>query len=64
MLRCYLRWDRPEVEEANRNAPNFSRIFKEMILVTSAEKLMLRTTKGNVIKRASIQLYEREIHEM
>ncbi|KAG1733502.1 putative aminoadipate reductase [Suillus lakei] len=51
----------PDVEEANQEAPAFSRIFKEMILVTRSEKLMLRAGKGTVIKKATVKLYEEEI---
>ncbi|KAI6125333.1 putative nonribosomal peptide synthetase [Pisolithus croceorrhizus] len=49
------------VEEANKDAPNFSRIFKEMILVTSRDKPMTRAGKGTVTKKATISLYESEI---
>ena len=52
---------RSVVEEANKDAPNFSRIFKEMILVTSTDKPMLRAGKGTVTKKATIKLYEPEI---
>ena len=52
---------RSVVEEANKDAPNFSRIFKEMILVTSTDKPMLRAGKGTVTKKATIKLYESEI---
>ncbi|KAF8438365.1 putative aminoadipate reductase [Boletus edulis BED1] len=50
-----------EIEEANKEAPAFSRIFKEMILVTSKEKPMLRAGKGTVIKKATMKLYESEV---
>ncbi|KAI6017887.1 putative aminoadipate reductase [Pisolithus marmoratus] len=55
---------RPVVEEANQDAPNFSRIFKEMILVTSRDKPMLRTGKGTVTKKATLSLYESEINAL
>ncbi|KIO03672.1 hypothetical protein M404DRAFT_1001160 [Pisolithus tinctorius Marx 270] len=51
----------PVVEEANKDAPSFSRIFKEMILVTSKDKPMLRASKGTVTKKATLSLYESEI---
>ncbi|KAI5992131.1 hypothetical protein EDD15DRAFT_2519217 [Pisolithus albus] len=51
----------PVVEEANKDAPNFSRIFKEMILVASRDKPMLRAGKGTVTKKATLSLYEAEI---
>ena len=52
---------RQDIEEANKEAPAFSRIFKEIILVTSKEKPMLRAGKGTVIKKATMKLYEPEI---
>ncbi|KAF9244919.1 putative aminoadipate reductase [Melanogaster broomeanus] len=54
----------PEVEEANKEAPTFSRIFKEMILVISKEKPMLRTGKGTVMKKATMTQYESEIEAL
>ncbi|OAX31791.1 putative aminoadipate reductase [Rhizopogon vinicolor AM-OR11-026] len=54
----------PEVEEANKEAPAFSRIFKEMILVTSREKPMLRVGKGTVNRKATVKLYEEEINTL
>lgn len=54
----------PVVEEANTDAPNFSRIFKEMILVTSRDKPMLRAGKGTVTKKATMSLYEAEINAL
>ncbi|KAI6156286.1 putative nonribosomal peptide synthetase [Pisolithus thermaeus] len=52
---------RPVVEEANDDAPNRSRIFREKILVTSRDKPVLRTGKGTVTKKATLSLYESEI---
>ncbi|KAG1835812.1 putative aminoadipate reductase [Suillus subalutaceus] len=54
----------PEIEEANNEAPAFSRIFKEMILVTHSEKPMLRAGKGTVTKKATVNLYEEEINAL
>ncbi|EIW76878.1 acetyl-CoA synthetase-like protein [Coniophora puteana RWD-64-598 SS2] len=54
----------PAVEEANKDAPAFSRIFKEMILVTNPDKPMLRAGKGTVNKKATIKLYESEIDDL
>lgn len=49
------------IEEANREAPAFSRIFKEMIILTSAGKPLPRVAKGTVAKKAAVKLYEAEI---
>ncbi|KAG2133342.1 putative aminoadipate reductase [Suillus clintonianus] len=54
----------PEIEEANKAGPAFSRIFKEMFLVTRREKPMLRAGKETVTKKAVIQLYEEEINAL
>ncbi|KAG2347280.1 acetyl-CoA synthetase-like protein [Suillus weaverae] len=54
----------PEIEEANKAGPAFSRIFKEMILVTRKEKPMPRAGKGTVTKKAVSQIYEEEINAL
>ncbi|KAJ4490659.1 acetyl-CoA synthetase-like protein [Lentinula aciculospora] len=54
----------PVIEEANRIAPSFSRVFKEMILVTSSDKPLPRVGKGTVAKKAALTLYETEINEL
>ncbi|KAG2103392.1 putative aminoadipate reductase [Suillus discolor] len=54
----------PEIEEANKAGPAFSRIFKEMVLVTCKEKPMPRTGKGTITKKAASQLYEEEINSL
>jgi hypothetical protein len=55
---------RPIIEEANQNAPAFSRIFKEMILFTSSDKPLPRSGKGTVQRKAAITLYATEIESM
>ncbi|KAG2117013.1 putative aminoadipate reductase [Suillus discolor] len=54
----------PDIEDANKEALAFSRIFKEMILVTHGEKPMLRAGKGTVMKKATLKLYEEEINAL
>jgi hypothetical protein len=51
----------PAVEEANRSAPAFGRIFKEMILVARPDKPLPRAAKGTVNHKAAIALYDEEI---
>jgi hypothetical protein len=58
--KCY----RPIVEEANRVAPAFSRIFKEMILIASADKPLPRAGKGTVMRKAALVQYQTEIDNM
>ncbi|KAG9007856.1 hypothetical protein FRB94_013912 [Tulasnella sp. JGI-2019a] len=52
-------WDK--VGEANAFAPQYSHIFKEMILITSVNKLMPLTAKNTVIRKVALALYESEI---
>ncbi|KAG6834086.1 hypothetical protein H0H93_012056, partial [Arthromyces matolae] len=42
------------IEEANKVAPAFSRLFKEMILFTSKDKPLPRTGKGTVMRKAAL----------
>ncbi|KAN0082898.1 hypothetical protein V8E55_008693 [Tylopilus felleus] len=51
----------PLVDEANKAAPAFSRIFKEMILITAPEKPIPRTPKGSIQKKVTIKTYASEI---
>ncbi|TFK51599.1 acetyl-CoA synthetase-like protein [Heliocybe sulcata] len=54
----------PVVEEANESAPAFSRIFKEMILVTSPWKPLVRAPKGTVMRKAILAEYAQEIENL
>lgn len=57
-------WDRPAIEEGNKIAPSFSRIFKEMILIVNPDKPLPRVGKGTVAKKAALTLYEAEINKL
>ncbi|KAF8869423.1 putative aminoadipate reductase [Infundibulicybe gibba] len=52
------------IEEANKVAPAFSRIFKELILVASKDKSLPRTGKGTVMRKAALKLYDQEIEHL
>lgn len=52
------------MDEANKSAPTFARIFKEMILVTAKGKPLPRVGKGTVAKKAALKLYDAEIDAM
>ncbi|KAI4521215.1 acetyl-CoA synthetase-like protein [Schizophyllum commune Loenen D] len=54
----------PIVEEANRTAPAYSRIFKELILITRKGKPLPRTEKGTVMRRLALQVYKDEIEKI
>ncbi|KAJ3758360.1 acetyl-CoA synthetase-like protein [Lentinula raphanica] len=54
----------PHVEEANRLVPAFSRIYKETILVSSLDKPLPRAAKGTILRKATYQLYEKEIDRL
>jgi hypothetical protein len=54
----------PAVEEANRSASAFGRIFKEMVLVARPDKPLPHTAKGTVDRKAAIALYDEEIRAL
>jgi hypothetical protein len=51
----------PAVEEANRTAPAFGRVFKEMILATKPGKPLPRVGKGSISRKRALMLYDQEI---
>ena len=57
-------YTRPVVEEADKIAPAFSRIYKEMILFATSEKPLPRVGKGTVARKAAIALYTSEIDKL
>lgn len=52
---------RPSVELANTYAPSHSRLFKQMIIITSLSKPMPMTAKGSIQKSSVVKLYQDEI---
>ncbi|KAK0492011.1 NRPS-like enzyme [Armillaria luteobubalina] len=52
-------WD--TVSKANEEAPQHSRIFKEMIIVTHPSKPFTFTSKGTLRRRAILEAYSKEI---
>ncbi|KAN0080413.1 hypothetical protein V8E55_009979 [Tylopilus felleus] len=54
----------PAIEEANKIAPAFARIFKEMILIVDVKQPMIRTPKGTVQRKATIEIYEAKINSL
>ncbi|KAF8129542.1 acetyl-CoA synthetase-like protein [Boletus edulis] len=54
----------PVIEEANKPSPSFSRLFKEMILIASQDKPMLRALKGTVQRKGTLKAYEAEINAL
>lgn len=55
---------RPVVEEANKIAPAFSRIFKEMIIITPSHKPLPRAAKGTVMRKAALAEFDEEIQAL
>ncbi|KAH9941064.1 hypothetical protein B0H21DRAFT_811720 [Amylocystis lapponica] len=53
-----------QVEEANHIAPVFSRIFKEMILVSDPARPLPRAAKGTAIRNAALRLYGEDINAL
>ena len=54
----------PTVERTNYSCVAQGRIEKDLVMLTLPEKPMLRTEKGTVRKKATIEAYRREIDEM
>ncbi|KAJ2927495.1 hypothetical protein H1R20_g9600, partial [Candolleomyces eurysporus] len=54
----------PQVEEANRIAPSHSRIFKEMIILSSPGKPFQYTAKGSPRRQVVIDMYGKEINDL
>ncbi|GJE90357.1 acetyl-CoA synthetase-like protein [Phanerochaete sordida] len=54
----------PAVEEANRAAPAFAKIFKEMIIVTDSARPLPRAAKGTIVRKQALALYEKEINDL
>ncbi|KAH8078746.1 hypothetical protein BXZ70DRAFT_658621 [Cristinia sonorae] len=54
----------PHVEEANKRAPAFARLFKETILFADPLKPFARAAKGTAIRPVIIQAYEEEINSL
>jgi len=52
---------RPYVEEANRDLPTFSRLFKEMIIVSDPARPFPRTPKRTIVRGQALLAYEKEI---
>ncbi|KAL1743883.1 hypothetical protein HDZ31DRAFT_39972 [Schizophyllum fasciatum] len=54
----------PVVEEANKNAPAYSHIFKELILMTRPDTPLPRTDKGTVARKRALKMYEEDIEKI
>ncbi|KAK7050236.1 acetyl-CoA synthetase-like protein [Favolaschia claudopus] len=52
----------PTIVEANRYAPQHSRIFKEMILIADPSRPVELTAKGTLRRQTVLDLYKEEIH--
>ncbi|KAI5919523.1 hypothetical protein F4810DRAFT_724576 [Camillea tinctor] len=54
----------PTINEANRAAPKFGRVPRELIIFATKEKPFLRASKGTIQRRLTIMAYEKEIDKM
>lgn len=60
----YLLIGRPHVEEANKLAPTFARIFKELIILTDQAKPLARAPKGTVVRKMVMAAYSDEVDRL
>ena len=56
--------ERPAVEAANRIAPSFARIFKEMIIATDPARPLPRAAKGTIVRPQAVSLYAEDIEKL
>ena len=54
----------PWVDRANAKYPAYARVWRSMITLTAPDKSFVRTAKGSVMRRATYQLFEKEIDEL
>ncbi|TCD62141.1 hypothetical protein EIP91_007293 [Steccherinum ochraceum] len=54
----------PHIEEANKRAPAFARLFKETIIIADPAKPFTRAAKGTAIRKVVIRAYEQEIDDL
>ncbi|KAF9064552.1 hypothetical protein BDP27DRAFT_1405295 [Rhodocollybia butyracea] len=54
----------PMIVKANEIVPAFSRVFKEMVLVTSSTKPLPRSGKGTVLRKVAYKEYAKEIDQI
>lgn len=52
------------MEEANKLAPTFARIFKEMIIVTDPKRPIPRAAKGTAMRKMALALYAKEVEQL
>ncbi|KAI0908240.1 hypothetical protein F4823DRAFT_599854 [Ustulina deusta] len=54
----------PTIDEANKAAPRFGQVPKELVILASPSKPFSRASKGTIQRRLSIAAYEDEIEEL
>ncbi|KAF9254619.1 acetyl-CoA synthetase-like protein [Marasmius fiardii PR-910] len=64
LMSAFRRYILPRVEAANKIAPSYSRIYPEMILVTSPPKPFMYTEKGSLKRKEVLKAYILEIDEL
>ncbi|KAK1754172.1 hypothetical protein QBC47DRAFT_302774 [Echria macrotheca] len=60
-IREYINLIWPSIEQANSKSPAHARVFASMVAIASPDKPFRRSPKGSIMRRATYQLYEREI---
>lgn len=55
---------RPIIEQANKVAPAFSKLYKEFILFSDPRKPLPRAGKGTVMRKAALAEYHDEIEAL
>ncbi|KAK0478796.1 putative aminoadipate reductase [Armillaria novae-zelandiae] len=54
----------PVVEEANHQAPAFSKIYRDMIIIAPPTKSLPRSSKGGIHRKSSLNAFSSEISDL
>ncbi|KAG7447195.1 acetyl-CoA synthetase-like protein [Guyanagaster necrorhizus] len=54
----------PVIEEANHQAPAFSKIYRDMIIVAPLSKSLPRSSKGSIHRKLSLEAFSTEISNL
>jgi hypothetical protein len=52
-----------DVEKANATIPEHARVPRDLALVVSSERRLVRAAKGTVVRSSSVKAYQREIDD-
>ena len=54
----------PSVERANAHFPPYAKVLKDLVLFTDVDKPMIRSTKGTVSRKRTVELYGESLEKL